>query len=86
MAREATGWSPNVGLVVGATYPEALADVRDVAPDAWFLVPGIGAQGGDLAATLDAGLRADGKGLIINVSRGVSLAENHGEAAMEDSR
>ena len=81
VAREASGWSPNVGLVVGATYPEALADVRDVSPNAWFLVPGIGAQGGDLTATLDAGLRADGKGLIINVSRGVGLAEDHGEAA-----
>ena len=82
VAREASGWSPNVGLVVGATYPEALADVRDISPNAWFLVPGIGAQGGDLAAALDAGLRADGKGLIINVSRGVSLADNHREAAM----
>jgi uridine monophosphate synthetase len=81
VATETTGWSPNVGLVVGATYPEALADVRAASPDAWFLVPGIGAQGGDLAATLAAGLRADGKGLLINVSRGVGLAENHGEAA-----
>ena len=81
VAREATGWSPNVGLVVGATYPEALADVREISPDAWFLVPGIGAQGGDLASTLAAGLRPDGKGLIINVSRGVGLAESHGEAA-----
>ena len=81
VAQEATGWSPNVGLVIGATYPEALADVREVAPDAWFLVPGIGAQGGDLGSTLAAGLRSDGKGLIINVSRGVALAENHGQAA-----
>ena len=81
VARTAPAWSPNVGLVIGATYPEAMADVRAAAPNAWFLVPGIGAQGGDLAATLAAGLRADGKGLLINVSRGVGLAENHGEAA-----
>ncbi len=81
VAQEAPAWSPNVGLVIGATYPEALVDVRAAAPDAWFLVPGIGAQGGDLAATLAAGLRSDGKGLLINVSRGVGLAENHGEAA-----
>ncbi len=83
VARDAPAWSPNVGLVIGATYPEAMVDVRAAAPDAWFLVPGIGAQGGDLAATLAAGLRSDGKGLIINVSRGVALAENHGQAARE---
>ena len=83
VARTATHWSPNVGLVVGATYPAAMAAVRQAAPDAWFLVPGVGAQGGDLEATLHAGLRADGKGLIINVSRGVSLAEDHRQAAEE---
>ncbi len=81
VARTATHWSPNVGLVVGATYPAAMAAVRAAAPNAWFLVPGIGAQGGDLAGTLRAGLRTDGNGLIINVSRGVSLAEDHGAAA-----
>lgn len=81
VARTATDWSPNVGLVVGATYPAAMAAVRQAAPEAWFLVPGVGAQGGDLAATLHAGLRNDGKGLIINVSRGVSLAEDHRAAA-----
>jgi len=87
VARTASGWSPRVGLVVGATYPEAMAAVRAAAPDAWFLVPGIGAQGGDLAATLAAGLRAgDGSGLIVNVSRGVSLAEEHGVTAEEVRR
>lgn len=64
----------NVGLVVGATDPRAMARVRALAPDLWFLVPGVGAQGGDLAATLAAGLRADGLGLLINVSRGLSRA------------
>lgn len=83
VARTATQWSPNVGLVVGATYPEAIANVRANTPNAWFLVPGIGAQGGDLEATLKAGLRTDGKGLIISASRGVCLADNHRQAALE---
>jgi len=76
VARTATSWSPNVGLVVGATYPAAIAAVRAVAPQAWFLVPGVGAQGGDLEATVAAGLRADGLGVIVSASRGVCLAEN----------
>lgn len=83
VARAAVQWSPNVGLVVGATYPDAMKAVRTVAPDAWFLVPGIGTQGGDLAGTMAAGLRADQQGLIINVSRGVSLADDHRAAAEE---
>jgi uridine monophosphate synthetase len=83
VARAATQWSSNVGLVVGATYPDAMANVRAVAPDAWFLVPGIGAQGGDLVATLAAGLRADGLGLIINASRTIALADDHRAAARQ---
>ena len=69
-------WSPyrNVGLVVAATDPQALRRVRALAPEAWFLVPGVGAQGGDLSAALSAGLRADGLGLLINVSRGIAGA------------
>jgi uridine monophosphate synthetase len=82
VARQAVGWSPDVGLVVGATYPEAVAAVRRVAPHAWFLVPGVGAQGGDLEATLAAGLRADGLGLIINVGRAVAGAANPHAAAL----
>ena len=45
-----------------------MARARELAPDLWFLVPGIGAQGGDLEATLRAGLRGDGMGLLINAS------------------
>ena len=76
-------WSPhhNVGLVVGATDPHAMARIRALAPDAWFLVPGVGAQGGDLHATLAAGLRPDGLGLLITVSRAVArAADPAGEA------
>ena len=73
----------NIGLVVGATQPEALARVRAAAPDLWFLVPGVGAQGGYLETALCSGLRADGKGMLINVSRGISRAENPAKAAAE---
>ena len=83
VARTAVSWSPNVGLVVGATFPEAIEDVRAAAPDAWFLVPGIGAQGGDLESTLAAGLRRDGSGLIISASRSIANAVDHRTAAQE---
>lgn len=83
VARTAVTWSPNVGLVVGATYPDVFAGVRAAAPHSWFLVPGIGAQGGDLAGTLAAGLRADGKGILINASRGVCLATDYRAAAQQ---
>ncbi|CAJ1021153.1 Orotidine 5'-phosphate decarboxylase / HUMPS family [Leishmania utingensis] len=73
----------NVGLVVGATDPIALARVRARAPTLWFLVPGIGAQGGSLRASLDAGLRADGSGMLINVSRGLASATDPRAAAKE---
>lgn len=72
-----------IGLVVGATEPAALARVRAACPEQWFLVPGIGAQGGDLAATLRAGLRADGSGVLINASRSIWQAADAGAAARE---
>jgi len=71
----------NVGLVVGATDPAAIARVRALAPDLWLLVPGVGAQGGDLRAALEAGVRADGLGVLINVSRSLARAASpRGEA------
>jgi uridine monophosphate synthetase len=70
-------------LVIGATYPGALRAVRAIAPQAWFLVPGIGAQGGDLEATIAAGLREDGLGLVISVSRGVCHAPDPRAAALQ---
>ncbi len=66
IATEAMRWGEsNVGLVVGATYPEILAEVRADVPDAWFLAPGVGAQGGNLHQALQAGLRTDGLGMLI---------------------
>ncbi|MCB9666016.1 MAG: orotidine-5'-phosphate decarboxylase [Alphaproteobacteria bacterium] len=79
----AAGWGEggNVGLVVGATVPGELAAVRARSPQAWILAPGVGAQGGDLEATLAAGLRADGLGLLVNSSRGIARAADPAAAA-----
>ena len=81
----ATEWgtNDNLGLVVGATFPDALRRVRELAPQQWFLAPGLGAQGADLKAAMQAGLRQDGLGLLINVSRGISRASDPREAARE---
>jgi uridine monophosphate synthetase len=85
VAQLAARWNTqdNIGLVVGATYPETLSRVRAVAPRLWILVPGVGAQAGDLDAVLRAGLRPDGKGVLINVSRGISRAADPRLAAAE---
>ncbi len=64
----------NLMLVVGATYPGEMAELRRAHPGLWFLVPGIGAQGGDLAATLEAGLDAQRRGMLINSARGIIYA------------
>jgi uridine monophosphate synthetase len=85
VARLAQIWNArgNVGLVVGATQPEALARVRAAAPDLWFLAPGVGAQGGDLEAALRAGLRPDGLGMLIPVARAISRADDPRRAAAD---
>jgi orotidine-5'-phosphate decarboxylase len=64
----------NCLLVVGATYPEELADIRARTGDMTFLVPGVGAQGGDVEQAVRSGRRADGRGLVINSSRGILYA------------
>jgi len=83
IARMANSWGTRdqVGLVIGATQPEALQSVRKISPDLWFLAPGVGAQGGDLQQALQTGLREDGLGMIIPVSRGVMTAKNPRQAA-----
>lgn len=82
MARE---WNVNnnIGLVVGATHPAIMSDIRASVPNLWFLAPGIGAQGGELELVLKSGLRNDGKGMLINVSRSIARAEKPGLAAAE---
>jgi uridine monophosphate synthetase len=69
--------------VVGATHPDALRRVRLLAPDLWFLVPGVGAQGGDLERALGAGLRLDGLGLLISASRSLARSANPRQAGQE---
>jgi uridine monophosphate synthetase len=85
VARLVHNWNinDNLGLVVGATQPKSLALVRSVAPDTWILAPGIGAQGGDLNLALESGLRKDGLGMLIPVSRGISRSENPHQAATD---
>jgi uridine monophosphate synthetase len=87
VAALAQAWNQknNLGLVVGATHPQALAEVRLIAPDLWILAPGVGAQGGDLRATLQAGLRRDSSGLLINISRSLARADSP-QAVAEDLR
>jgi orotidine-5'-phosphate decarboxylase len=68
----------NLMLVVGATCAREMADLRRAHPDVSFLVPGIGAQGGDLEATLAAGLDRHGAGLLISSSRNIIFAGGGG--------
>ena len=84
----ATQWNQNhnCSLVVGATYPAELAEVRRIVGDLPLLVPGIGAQGGDIAATVAAGRSAQGAGLMINSGRAIlyaSGAEDFARAARQ---
>ncbi|MFC7074533.1 orotidine-5'-phosphate decarboxylase [Halovenus rubra] len=78
VASLAKSWNHNnnVGLVVGATQPEELEEIRELVPELPFLVPGIGAQGGDEQAAIEHGL-ADGVGLV-NSSRGIIFAGETG--------
>ncbi len=78
VARLAVQWDTEYpgtcGLVVGATYPEELARLREIAPNLPFLIPGVGAQGGSLEAAVTHGPTADGLGPVINSSRGIIYA------------
>ncbi len=83
-------YNGNAGLVVGATYPAELKEVRTICPSIPLLVPGVGAQGGDVKAVIDNGLDDAGYGLVINSSRGIiyaskgaDFAECAGKAAAE---
>ena len=76
--RVANEWSQlgDCGLVVGATYPEELAEVRGAAPGIPFLVPGVGAQGGDAATVVEHGTNAARSGLMVSSSRAVLYASS----------
>ena len=93
VARRVAGWGPGgtVGLVVGATAPVEMGRIRAIAPGLGFLVPGLGAQGGDVEAVLRDGPASAppagggaGAGLLVNISRGIAragLAAGPGEPA-----
>ncbi len=78
LARRAVEWGPkgSVGLVVGATYPKELVEVRAIAPDAPILLPGVGAQAGSLRASVEAGVDRKGRNLLVSSSRGVLYASS----------
>lgn len=76
VAQKASEWNTrgNIGLVVGATYIDELKLIRSSHPNMPLLIPGVGAQGGDLAAVVRYGVNSDGEGAIINSSRGIIYA------------
>lgn len=78
-------WNKNNNclLVVGATYPEEMRKIREVAGDMTFLVPGIGIQGGDVEAVVKAGKNSEGKGLIIHSARGIIFSQNPREETLK---
>ena len=86
MARIIHGWGASCGLVVGATKASHLKDVRSVAPDEVLLIPGVGAQGGDLEKSVRYGSWEGGGGALINASRSIlyaSSGDDFAEAAAE---
>jgi len=78
VASRCAGWNEShpagIGLVVGATYPEQLATVRALAPNLPILLPGVGAQAGELEASVRAGIDTNGRGLLVSSSRGITYA------------
>ncbi|HXZ95209.1 MAG TPA: orotidine-5'-phosphate decarboxylase [Dehalococcoidia bacterium] len=83
VAQKAREWDihGNIGLVVGATYPEELKKVRSICPEMPLLIPGIGAQGGDLASAVGYGVDTRGEKAIINVSRQILYASKEKDFA-----
>ncbi len=88
LAARVVGWESRaaVGLVAGATYPADVAALRALAPEASILAPGVGAQGGDLAAAVRAGAGSSGRGIIIPSSRAVLYASESRGAFAEAAR
>ena len=88
VALKAKAWNKygNIGLVVGATYPEELKLIRNAHPDMPLLIPGIGAQGGDLASAVRYGVDAHGEKAIINSSRQIIYASGEKDFAQAARR
>jgi uridine monophosphate synthetase len=83
VARECLSWSDRIGLVAAGNDYEALAVLRKDSPRAWFLSPGIGAQGGEADKAVAAGIRKDGRGLLAVVVRAICGSDDPGKAALE---
>ena len=83
VARRAAAWNDagNVGLVVGATYPKELRRMRELCPDMPVLMPGIGAQAGDLEESVRWGTDGAGRRAIVSSSRGVLYASRGADFA-----
>ena len=88
LARTAASWNwkGNVGLVMGATNPQQLADVRHLCPDMPLLIPGVGAQGGDLEEAVRLGADERGRRALINSSRGIIYASGGQDFAQAAGR
>ena len=78
LASKAVQWdqSGNCGIVVGATQVEAMHSIRMLAPELPILIPGVGAQGGDVKATVTSATRRDGSGILVNASRSIIYASS----------
>ncbi len=74
LVRDKWNYNHNAGLVVGATYPDELQKLRQLCPELPFLVPGVGAQGGDVEKVVKFGCFPNGNGVVINSSRGIIFA------------
>ena len=83
LARDKWNYNHNAALVIGATYPEELRHVRELCPEMVFLVPGVGAQGGDVEKVVNFGCDATGHGIVINSSRGIIYADKTENFAAE---
>ena len=83
LARDKWNYNGNVALVIGATYPGELRHVRELCPEMTFLVPGVGAQGGDVEKVVEFGCDATGHGIVINSSRGIIYAGKGEDFAAE---
>ena len=81
LAAERWNSTGELGLVVGATFPQELARVRQITGDMPLLVPGIGAQGGDIDASVNAGATANGTGMMVNSSRAILYASRDDDFA-----
>jgi orotidine-5'-phosphate decarboxylase len=91
IAQRVQSWNKagNCGLVVGATYPKELSNVRSMCPDMPILIPGVGAQGGDLESSVVAGVDVSGEKAIIAVSRAILYAaqgEDYAVSAANEAR